>query len=95
METKRINLCFNLENNRAKEAYESIQGQTAKTAFVIDAVLAYIGTRDGKLYKETVKEGFKEVIEELGLEIDMRQSKKKNKENSSVPDDIFDMITRL
>ncbi|GAA0123451.1 hypothetical protein UT300018_27690 [Clostridium faecium] len=93
MNTKRVNLCFNLENERARKAFEIIQQQGAKTAFIIDAVLAYID-RDNELYKEIVKEGVKEAIEELGLEMAIKKAEGK-KEDEALPDDIFQMLSGL
>lgn len=49
-----------LENERSRIAFETIQKQGTKTAFIIDAVFAYTD-KNNKNYKEIVIEGVKEV----------------------------------
>lgn len=93
MDTKRVNLCFNLENERARKAFETIQQQGAKTAFIIDAVLAYID-KNNEIYKDIVKEGVKEAIEELGLEMAIMKAEGK-REDTVIPDDVFEMLSGL
>jgi len=82
-----------LDNERSRIAFETIQKQGAKIAFIIDAVLAYTD-KNNKNYKEIVKEGVKEAIRELGLEMNIRNVEV-NKADKTIPDDIFELQAGL
>jgi len=90
--SKRINLCFDMDNERSKKAFEIIQTHSAKTAFIIDAVLSFIEDNNN-IDKDTIKKAFKEVILELGLEIKCEDINKN--EDVTIPDDIFNMLSGL
>lgn len=92
--SKRINLCFDLDNERSRKAFEIIQTHSAKTAFVVNAVLSYM---DGSksIDKDSIKKAFKEVITELGLEIKSEDINKNEDEDITIPDDIFNMLSGL
>lgn len=90
--SKRINLCFDMDNERSKKAFEIIQTHSAKTAFIIDAVLSFI-EENNNIDKDTIKKAFKEVILELGLEIKCEDINKN--EDATIPDDIFNMLSGL
>ncbi|SHH75864.1 hypothetical protein SAMN02745135_01991 [Caloranaerobacter azorensis DSM 13643] len=90
---KRINLCFNLNNERAKKAYNTIQEYNAKTAFVISAVLAFIENKD-EINKEIIKEAVKEALRESGAKIEL-QKESRSKETGGIPDDVFNLLSGL
>jgi hypothetical protein len=81
-----------MKNERARHAYEIIQTHSAKTAFITDAVLSYM--EDNKnIDKKIIKKAFKEVIIELGLDINIKDATKN--EDVKIPDDLFNMLSGL
>lgn len=92
---KRINLYFDMNNERARQACEIIQTHSAKTAFVVDAVLSYMeGSKN--IDKDSIKKALKEVIIELGLDSKFEDVEDINKsEDVTIPDDIFNMLSGL
>ena len=91
-ETKRINLSFDLRNEEAKQAYEIIMSKrSAKTAFVTDAVLAYV-KNNTLINKQKIKDAVKEAIREVG---GMPVSTVGNDEADGIPDDIFNIINQI
>lgn len=65
-QVKRINLSFDLRNEKLREAYGIIiSKRSAKTAFVADAVLAYL-ENNALINKQCIKEAVKEAIQEMG-----------------------------
>lgn len=89
---KRLNLYFNLDNAKTKEAYEIISNSMSKTAFIVDAVLAYKDNTiiDKSIIKEAVKEAFLEMDYNLGVAKNTCKQ-----ESNEIPDDVFNMITNL
>lgn len=92
-EIKRINLSFNLRDDKAREAYEIIMSKrSAKTAFVTDAVIAYI-ENNTPINKQTIKDAVREAIQEIGV---MTVNKANNEESvDGIPDDVFDIISQI
>lgn len=89
---KRINLYFDMNNERARQACEIIQTHSAKTAFVVDAVLSYMeGSKN--IDKDSIKKALMEVIIELGLDSKFEDINKS--EDVTIPDDIFNMLSGL
>lgn len=93
-EVKRINLSFDLRNEKLREAYGIIiSKRSAKTAFVADAVLAYL-ENNTLINKQCIKEAVKEAIQEMG---GITVNKANNNEESAggIPDDVFDIISQI
>jgi len=92
-EVKRINLSFDLGNEKLREAYGIIiSKRSAKTAFVTDAVLAYV-KNNTPINKQTIKDAFKEAIQEAGvIAVNTVNSKKAT---DGIPDDVFDIISQI
>lgn len=98
MVTKRVNLCFNLDNDKAKKAYGYINEQSAKTAFVVNAVIYYMESHniiDKSLVKEAVRELFEEYSVGNSISNNGNRSDKDKKEKEGLPDDVFDMINNM
>jgi len=92
-EIRRINLSFNLRDDKAREAYEIIiSKRSAKTAFVTDAVLAYIENHT-PINKQTIKDAVREAIQEAGvIAVNTVNSKEAT---DGIPDDVFDIINQI
>ncbi len=92
-EVKRINLSFDLRNKKFREAYEIIiSKRSAKTAFVTDAVLAYI-ENNTQINKQCIKDAVKEAIQEMG---GITVNEANNEESAGgIPDDVFDIISQI
>ena len=100
MTTRRVNLCFNLDNDKASKAYRYIKEQSAKTAFVTEAVIYYAEKKDN-IDKLVIKKAIREVIEEYDLDnnlinVDNSRSKdNRNDNNMGIPNDVFDLIINM
>ena len=93
-EIKRINLSFDLRNETARKAYEIIiSKRSTKTAFVTDAVLAYL-ENNTQINKQCIKEAVKEAIQEMGG-ITVNKSNNNEESADGIPDDIFDVISQI
>jgi type IV secretory pathway VirB6-like protein len=92
-QVKRINLSFDLINEKLREAYEIIiSKRSAKTAFVADAVLAYI-ENNTQINKQCIKDAVKEAIQEMG---GITVNEANNEESAGgIPDDVFDIISQI
>ena len=92
-EVKRINLSFDFRNKKFREAYEIIiSKRSAKTAFVTDAVLAYI-ENNTQINKQCIKDAVKEAIQEMG---GITVNEANNEESAGgIPDDVFDIISQI
>jgi len=92
-EIRRINLSFNLRDDKAREAYEIIiSKRSAKTAFVADAVLAYIKNIT-PINKQCIKDAVKEAIQEIGvIEVNTVD---REEATGNIPDDIFNIINQI
>lgn len=90
---RRINLCFNINNKRAEKVYNTILEHSSKTAFIIDAVLAYMDEKD--IDKNMIKQAVKEALEEVGGNISIDNKIIDYKEDEGIPDDIFNIISGL
>ncbi|PNT90318.1 MULTISPECIES: hypothetical protein [Clostridia] len=92
-QVKRINLSFDLRNEKLREAYEIIiSKRSAKTAFVADAVLAYI-ENNTQINKQCIKDAVKEAIQEMG---GITVNEANNEESAGgIPDDVFDIISQI
>jgi hypothetical protein len=92
-EIRRINLSFNLRDDKAREAYEIIMSKSsAKTVFVTDAVLAYI-ENNTPINKQTIKDAVREAIQEAGfIAVNTVNSKEAT---NGIPDDVFDIISQI
>ncbi|MDH7565968.1 MAG: hypothetical protein QHH06_05745 [Clostridiales bacterium] len=92
-EVKRINLSFDLRNEKLKEAYGIIiSKRSARTAFVSDAVLAYI-ENNTQINKQCIRDAVKEAIKEIG---GITVNKANNEESTGgIPDDVFDIIRQI
>jgi hypothetical protein len=92
-QVKRINLSFDLRNEKLREAYEIIiSKRSAKTAFVADAVLAYI-ENSTQINKQCIKDAVKEAIQEMG---GITVNEANNEESAGgIPDDVFDIISQI
>lgn len=92
-EIRRINLSFNLRDDKAREAYEIIMSKSsAKTVFVTDAVLAYI-ENNTQINKQCIKDAVKEAIQEMG---GITVNEANNEESAGgIPDDVFDIISQI
>ena len=92
-EVKRINLSFDLRNEKLREAYGIIVSKrSAKTAFVADAVLAYL-ENNTLINKQCIKEAVKEAIQEAGvIAVNTVNSKEAT---DGIPDDVFDIISQI
>ena len=92
-QVKRINLSFDLRNEKLREAYEIIiSKRSAKTAFVADAVLAYI-ENNTQINKQCIKDALKEAIQEMGV---ITVNEANNEESAGgIPDDVFDIISQI
>ena len=63
MNTKRVNLVFNLNIEDHKEAYELLQKfNNAKTSYVVQAILKY---NDAKIDQDTITEALKIALNTL------------------------------
>lgn len=92
-EVKRINLSFDLRNEKLREAYEIIiSKRSAKTAFVADAVLAYV-KNNTPINKQTIKDAVKEAIQEIGI-IEVN-TVNRGEATDGIPDDVFDIISQI
>ena len=92
-ETKRINLSFDLRSEKSREVYEIIiSKRSAKTAFVIETVFAYL-ENNKSIDKQTIKDAVKEAIQEIGV-ITLNEA---NGEEiaGGIPDDVFDIINQI
>lgn len=89
---KRLNLYFNLDNEKAKEAYEIISNSIAKTAFIVDAVLAY--KKSQIVDKQKIKEAVREALCEVNCSLEIYKNDEVT-ENNDIPDDIFNMLADL
>ncbi len=92
-QVKRINLSFDLGNEKLREAYGIIiSKRSAKTAFVADAVLAYI-ENNTQINKQCIKDAVKEAIQEMG---GITVNEANNEESAGgIPDDVFDIISQI
>lgn len=92
-QVKRINLSFDLRNEKLREAYGIIVSKrSAKTAFVADAVLAYIENHT-PINKQTIKDAVREAIQEASvIAVNTVNSKEAT---DGIPDDIFDIISQI
>jgi len=92
-EVKRINLSFDLRNEKLREAYEIIiSKRSSKTAFVADAVLAYV-KNNTPINKQTIKDAVREAIQEVGvIAVNTVNSKEAT---DGIPDDVFDIISQI
>lgn len=92
---KRLNLCFNLDNERHRQAYNKILAHSTKTDFIVGTVLAYQNPNNtvGKqLVKDAVMEAFKEIgIDKMATSIEMKQ----DKQNNDIPDEILDIFDQI
>lgn len=98
MTVKRVNLCFNMNNDKAIKAYDYISEQSAKTAFVINAVIYYMESHniiDKSFVKEAVRELFEEYSMGNSISDNGNRSDKDKKEKEGLPDDVFDMINNM
>lgn len=95
MATRRVNLCFNLNNKKSQKAYDYIKEQSAKTAYVTEAVI-YYAENQNKIDKSVIKEAIREVFDEYdvgnNMSIDSNSKNENKKEGTRIPDDIFDLI---
>ena len=92
-EVKRINLSFDLGNEKLREAYGIIiSKRSAKTAFVTDAVIAYI-ENNTPINKQTIKDAVREAIQEVGvIAVNTVNSKEAT---DGIPDDVFEIISQI
>lgn len=92
-ELKRINLSFDLRNETARKAYEIIiSKRSAKTAFVTEAVLAYV-KNNTPINKQTIKDAVREAIQEAGVIAVNTVNSEESTEG--IPDDVFDIISQI
>ena len=92
-ETKRINLSFDLRSEKAREVYEIIiSKRSAKTAFVIETVLAYLGNNKS-IDKQTIKDAVKEAIQEIG--VNTLNEANSEEVAGGIPDDVFNIINQI
>ena len=92
-QVKRINLSFDLRNEKLREAYEIIiSKRSAKTAFVADAVLAYI-ENNTQINKQCIKDAVKEAIQEMGgIAVN---TVNREEATDGIPDDVFEIISQI
>ena len=76
-----------------RSIWNNISKRSAKTAFVADAVLAYL-ENNTQINKQCIKEAVKEAIQEMG---GITVNKANNNEESAggIPDDVFDIISQI
>lgn len=93
---KRINLSFNIDRAADRKAYELIQNQQSKTAFIIRTVLQDQGIEQNTNIN-VIKQALREVISEEGVMLKSNSSKEiKNKTDSNViPDDVFKIFDKI
>ncbi len=90
-EIKRINLCFSMNRKEDKEAYEKIINNRNKTEFIVNSVLQK--NNPEVITEDKIKQIFKQVISEI---IFSEKVIVKNETRiDEIPDDIFDMFSRL
>jgi len=92
-EIRRINLSFDLRDEKAREAYGIIMSKrSAKTAFVVDVILAYV-KNNTLINKQVIKDAVKEAIQEAGV---MAVNSANSEEVvDGIPDDVFDIISQI
>lgn len=92
-EVKRINLSFDLRNEKLREAYGIIiSKRSAKTAFVADAVLAYL-KKNTQINKQCIKDAVKEAIQEIG--VIAVNTVNREEATDGIPDDVFEIISQI
>jgi hypothetical protein len=76
-----------------REAYGIIiSKRSAKTAFVADAVLAYV-KNNTPINKQTIKDAVREAIQEAGVIAVNTVNSEESTEG--IPDDVFDIISQI
>lgn len=93
MKSKRLNLSFDLDDNRYKKAYNIIkENKGAMTEFIVKMVLA---ESERKNDKKIIKEAVREVLQEIDLNIVKEDNKKVNDDENDLPQEIFDIFEQL
>jgi hypothetical protein len=96
MDTKRINLSFNLEHEDDLKVFKIISDQKYKTDFVINAVIKYLEEISRKNDKEVIKQAMREVLKEHGtINIGSSINTLSDPKKEELPSEIFDMFNNL
>lgn len=91
---KRLNLSFDLSREIDRRAYEILSQQSGKTAYVSMAVVAY-NDESVNTDIEPLKNALREVLSEFNLLSSFSQKSGRDKEEFSLPDEIFDSFNQL
>lgn len=88
---KRINLSFNVERQDDLKAYNILNSQRNKTAFIIEVILSSKEKEgyDSKLIKRLIKEA----LEELNLKTSTKLEDYSNEDD--IPDSVFDLLSNI
>ena len=87
-EIRRLNLSFNLERGEDLTAYNIIRTKRQKTAYIIQAVLAYENINQGEGELKRIKRALREVIREMNFTADNCNIT----EESQIPDEVFQIF---
>lgn len=96
MDTKRINLSFDINREDDLKVYNILSEQKYKTDYVIRAVLRFLEKENQLITKKEIKEAVKEALEEYGGISDTNKNEEKLEDTEyKLPDKIFDMFNSL
>ncbi len=92
---KRINLSFNLDQEEARIAYETLikQGNT-KTAYVTKLICTAVKGENNTLDEEMIKRCLRDVLKDYDFS-SVNNNKRDKKEEDAIPDDIMDLLSNI
>jgi len=92
---KRINLSFNLEQEEARIAYETLIKQgNAKTAYVTKLICSAVNAENNALDEELIKRCLRDVLKDYEF-CSANDNKRDQKEEDAIPDDIMDLLSNI
>lgn len=92
---RRINLSFNLEQEEARIAYDTlIKCGNAKTAYVTKLICSAVNAEDNALDEELIKRCLRDVLRDYDFS-SANNNKQDKKEEETIPQDIMDLLTNI
>lgn len=91
---KRVNLCFNIDREEDRKAYEIIKAKRNKTAFIIEVVLANLKENKSNIDRDELKQIIIEVFKEMNVTSNTVTNKESN-HIDDIPDLVLDIISSI
>lgn len=92
---KRINLSFNLEQEEARIAYETLMNHgNAKTAYVTKLVYSAGKIKNNALDEELIKRCLRDVLKDYDFS-SFNSNERDKKEEDAIPDDIMNLLNNI